>query len=110
MQRQLIDITLVALIAVYVVDVSGFTESWRSALARLLHVKVLRSLPPFDCGTCMAFWAVLATALIEGLPLLQGAALACAASLLSLPLGQLMIFIREGLTALVGKLFDLWQK
>ena len=50
---------LVAAITVYVVDLSGFTVSWRSALRKALGVPVLRPLPPFDCGKCATWWACL---------------------------------------------------
>lgn len=97
---------LAALVAVYVVDVSGFTESWRDGLARLLHVKTLRPLPPFDCGKCAAFWTAIVTAAVLRDLSVATVALAALLSLLSLPAGQIMIFIREGLCALVNRLWD----
>ena len=100
-----IEITLAALVAVYVVDVSGFTESWRAALARVLHVRELRPLPPFDCGKCAAFWAAIIAAAIIGELSVATVALAALLSLLSLPAGQLMLFIREGLATLIGRLW-----
>lgn len=96
--------TLAALVAVYVVDVSGFTDSWRAALARLLRVRDLRPLPPFDCGKCAAFWTAIVTAVVLRDFTLPAVALAALLSLLSLPAGQLMIFIREGLAALINTL------
>ena len=50
------DLLLLAAITVYVVDVSGFTDSWRTLVARWLKVQKLRDLPPFDCGKCMTWW------------------------------------------------------
>ena len=47
----------VALLVVYVVDLSGFTGSWRRALKRALGLHTLRRLPPFDCGQCATWWA-----------------------------------------------------
>lgn len=97
-----IDTALAALVAIYVVDVSGFTDSWRDGLARLLHVRNLRPLPPFDCGTCMAWWTALAYGLIAGgdpvLILAESALL----SLLALPIGQTMILIREWITTKIS--------
>lgn len=97
-----IDTALAALVAIYVVDVSGFTDSWRDGLARLLHVRTLRPLPPFDCGTCMAWWTALAYGLTAGgdpvLVLAESALL----SLLALPIGQTMILIREWITAKIS--------
>ena len=100
-----IEIILAALVAIYVVDVSGFTDSWRAALARLLHVRELRPLPPFDCGKCAAFWTAIITASVLGEFSVTTVALAALLSLLSLPIGQAMIFIREGLAALIDRLW-----
>ena len=96
---------MAALVAVYIVDVSGFTESWRAALVRLLHVQRLRPLPPFDCGTCMAFWTALVWSIVWGEFDLLHVAVAAACSLLALPAGQLMTLIREWLAVLIGRAF-----
>lgn len=98
-------ITLAAAVAVYVVDVSGFTESWRALLARWLRVKALRPLPPFDCGKCAAFWTGIITAAVLHDLSLATVALSALCSLLALPAGQFMLFIRESITALIGRLW-----
>lgn len=101
------DLIIVALVAVYIVDVSGFTEAWRGALARWLHVKDLRPLPPFDCGKCAAFWACIAWAASCGQLTLTTVALACALSLMATPIGQLMTAVRELLCKIIDKLYTL---
>lgn len=93
--------TILAAIVVYIVDVSGFTQSWRDALARWLHIQHLRPLPPFDCGKCATFWAALILAAVRGQFDLTTIAAAAALSLLSLPICQLLLFIREALCALL---------
>lgn len=105
--RIYIDIILVALLAVYIVDVSGFTETWRAWLADALGVKRLRPLPPFDCGKCATWWACVIYAAVSGRFCLGTLAVSALLSLLSIPLGQLMIFIREGLIALSNRLIEL---
>lgn len=92
---------ILALIVEYVVDVSGFTDSWRDLLARKLKVARLRPLPPFDCGKCATFWACVILAAANGQLSLTTTATAAALSLLSLPISQLMLFIREALCALI---------
>ena len=104
MNNAYLDLLLVAVITIYSVDVSGFTDAWRSLLARMLRIKALRPLPPFDCGKCATFWAtIIYSAFNWGitLPLL---AFCAVLSLLSYPIGQILIFMREGLTWLTNKI------
>ena len=85
----------IAVSVVYVVEVSGFTESWRAALAKLLKVE-----------RCAVFWCCLVWSLCTvGLRLLP-VAFCCLLSLLAVPFGRILIFIREGLTALVDRLIE----
>lgn len=100
------DLLLVAAVTVYVVDLSGFTASWRSLLARLLHIKEtsLRPLPPFDCGKCATFWMCLIYAAVQWRLSLVVVAYAALLSFLSVPIGQVMIFIREWALWLIDKL------
>ena len=101
-----LQLLLVALAATYVVDVSGFTQSWRSLLARWLRVRedALRELPPFDCGKCATFWACLLWAALHGELTLPVFAACCAAALLSQSFSALMIFLCEALAALIDKI------
>lgn len=99
-----IELLLVALVATYIVDVSGFTESWRGALQRWLKVKTLRPLKPFDCGTCMTWWSCLIYALFTGHFCLETIAFSAMLSWMSFPLGQLMQTIREDMLLLINLL------
>ena len=101
-----LQLVLLAVIVVYGVDVSGFTDSWKAGLARLIRRPewALRPLPPFDCGLCATFWACLLWALVQGELTLLTAAEACGLSLLSLPIGGFLVFIRESLAAIIDKI------
>ena len=92
-----IEMLLVALVTIYIVDISGFTESWRSALAGFLKMDVenMKPLPPFDCSLCMTWWICLIYALCVGQISLGTIAFSALLSHLSNPIGGLMIFIRE---------------
>jgi hypothetical protein len=99
-----IDLLLIAAITIYIVDLSGFTESWRAALARWLKAKELKALKPFDCGQCMTWWVGIIYSLCVGefsLPIL---AYIAALSFLSIPMQQVFIFIREGMIFLINKM------
>ena len=94
---------LVALIAIYIVGVSGFTDSWRALLERTLRrwsgnpAYDLRRLPPFDCEKCATFWACLIYTAAKGEFSLPTLAAACGWSYLSFPIRQFMIFLRNKL-------------
>lgn len=102
--NEYLDLLLVAVITIYIVDLSGFTESWRSALTRLLKAKDLKPMRPFDCSLCMTWWICIIYSIIAGTFSLPILAYIAALSFFSLPIGQLMIFIREGLTFLINKM------
>lgn len=99
-------LTLVAAVAVYVVDVSGFTESWRGLLARRLGIqeRALRRLPPFDCGKCAAFWACIAVTIVDGTFSLATVAWSALMSLLALPMAQFMELLRDALSVLLSRM------
>ena len=99
-----INLLLVALVTIYIVDISGFTQSWKDALARWLKVSALKPLPPFDCGKCMTWWVCLIYALCVGQLSLWTIAFSALLSHLSNPLGEGMIFIREWILWILDKL------
>lgn len=104
-----IDLLLLAAITIYIVDLSGFTEEWRGALTRRIGAKQLRPIKPFDCGQCMTWWVGIIYSLCVGefsLPIL---AYIAALAFLSFPLGQILIFIREGMLSLINRMMKLYD-
>ena len=99
-----IDLLLVALITIYIVDISGFTESWRGWCANILQISHLKPLPPFDCSLCMTWWVCLIYALCVGQISLGTIAFSALLSHLSNPISCALIFIREWITWLIDKL------
>lgn len=99
-----IDMLMVAVITIYIVDLSGFTQSWRGLLARILHIKEMRSIKPFDCGLCMTWWVCLIYALAIGQLNLYTIAWSALLSFLSIPIGQVLIFIKEWMCWVINKL------
>lgn len=100
------DIALLAATVVYIVDVSGFTLSWRSAVARWLHTtdERLRPLPPFDCSTCATWWACLVLVLVRGELSLITVGACALASMLAFPTGLLLNRLRDLVTDLINKI------
>lgn len=100
------DIALLSLVVVYVVDVSGFTESWRSLVAKWLKIPAerLRPLPPFDCSTCAVWWSGLILAAAQSQLNFGTLAMAAGCSLLAMPVGILLNALRDLLSGLASKL------
>ncbi len=99
-------LTLVALVAVYVVGLSGFTQSWRGMLAAFLKVDEsrLRALPPFDCTKCATFWACLIYAICAGAFGLSSVAFVCLLSFIADPLVRLLSLLKEAVQVGIGKM------
>lgn len=101
-----IQLLLVAAIVVFIVDLSGFTDSWRNALQRWLKVKALGPVKPFDCSLCMTWWTTLAYALITGNFSLPVVAYCAALAALSNTFFLLMGFILNALNSAINYVTD----
>ena len=89
-----LDILLLSLVVIWIVDVSGFTQSWMNALSRWLN-RQIRPVKPFACSLCMTWWVGLAWAWFQGSLTLPVVAYIAGLSFFSLTLYELLIFIRE---------------
>lgn len=96
------DLILVAMVTIYIVDISGFTETWLNFLSAYKG-KRITELKPFSCSLCMVWWVCLIYLAITGGFTIPYVAFSAFLSLLSVPLGQLLILIRETLTWLISK-------
>lgn len=104
--KAIIDITLVALVTIYIVDLSGFTETLLKVISAYKGRKITE-LKPFTCSLCMVWWVCLIYAAIVGNLTIPVVALIALLSLLSIPLGQLLILIRESFLKVINKLMNL---
>ena len=103
--KAIIDLILVALVTIYIVDLSGFTETWLSFLSHYKGRKITE-LKPFTCSLCMVWWVCLIYAAIVGNLTIPVVALIALLSFLSVPCGQLLMLIRELLLKVINKLMD----
>ena len=101
-----IDLLMVALVTIYIVDLSGFTDTWLKVLSHYMGRKI-QELKPFSCSLCMVWWVCLIYAAIVGNLTIPVVALIALLSLLSVPCGQLLILIREAFLKVITKLMDL---
>lgn len=104
--KAIIDIILVALVTIYIVDLSGFTETWLNILSSYRGRKIT-GLKPFSCSLCMVWWVCLIFSLVTGECSIPMVAFIALLSFLSVPLGQLLILIREAFLKVINKLMEL---
>lgn len=104
--KAIIDIILVALVTIYIVDLSGFTETLLKVISAYKGRKITE-LKPFSCSLCMVWWVCMIYAVIVGNLTIPVVALIALLSLLSVPSGQLLILIREAFLKVINKLMDL---
>ena len=104
--KAIIDLILLALVTIYIVDLSGFTETLLKVISAYKGRKITE-LKPFSCSLCMVWWVCLIYAAIAGILTIPVVALIALLSLLSVPCGQLLILIREAFLKVITKLMDL---
>lgn len=95
-----------ALVTIYIVDLSGFTETWLSFLSHYKGRKITE-LKPFSCSLCMVWWMSLIFLLATGNFTLPFIAFSALLSLMSVPFGQLLILLREATLKVINKIMDL---
>lgn len=105
-----LELLLLAVIVVYIVSLSGWTDTWLGWLSRFTArhgYGPVRSLRPFSCSQCMTWWCCLAWCLVRGQFTLPLVAYCAALAFNSLTLQNLCISIREGLLKAL-RIFDEW--
>ena len=100
-----IDLLLVALITIYVVDLSGFTDTWLKFLSAYKGRKITE-LKPFSCSLCMVWWVCLAYLVITSQLTLSLVAFTALLSFLSIPMGQILVMLREVMLHIINKLIS----
>ena len=101
-----IDLLMVAVITIYIVDLSGFTETLLKVISAYKG-RMITELKPLTCSLCMVWWVCLIYAVIVGNLTIPVVALIALLSLLSVPCGQLLILIREAILKVINKLMNL---
>ena len=91
-----LQLLFVTLIVVYVVDLSGFSQTVLDIASRVKGRRI-SSLKPLTCSLCMTWWVTLLVALCTKRLTLPVAAYCAALSFASRTLGDVVIFINEAL-------------
>ena len=91
------------LIVVYIVDLSGWTDTWLGWLSRWLGHTVT-SLRPFSCSQCMAWWTGVLIAAVTGNFILPVIAFAALCGFMAEPLSQLLLAVRDIIIKQIAKI------
>lgn len=94
---------MVAFIVIFIVDLSGFTDTILDIASKVKGQRV-ESFRPFTCSLCMTWWCCLVWTICSGHCTLVTIAFSALLAALSFPLSQILIFVREGLNKLIATL------
>ena len=103
--KAIVELILVALITIYVVDLSGFTDTWLKFISAYKGRKITE-LKPFSCSLCMVWWVCLAYLVTTSQLTLSLVAFTALLSFLSIPMGQILVLLREVMLYIVNKLMS----
>lgn len=101
----MIDILFIAVICVVIIDISGFTDSWKSGLKRILtkgrFSEPNYSLKPFDCSFCVTWWTGVVYMLITHSMSLWMTAYLLGICVMTPVIRDIIILIRETLLKII---------
>ena len=103
--KAIVELILVALVTIYVVDLSGFTDTWLKFLSAYKGRKITE-LKPFSCSLCMVWWVCLIYLVTTSQLTLSLVAFTALLSFLSIPMGQILVMLREVMLYIINKLMS----
>ena len=103
--KAIVELILVALITIYVVDLSGFTDTWLKFLSAYKG-RNITELKPLSCSLCMVWWVCLAYLVTTSQLTLSLVAFTALLSCLSIPMGQILVLLREVVLHIINKLMS----
>lgn len=109
-----LNLLLIALVSVLIIDISGFIESLKLLISKLLTKSQLQStqyrIKPFDCSFCMTFWVGLVYTIVTGEFNLVTLTAVLLSAYMTEPLKQLLILVKDLLIKIIdviyGKVID----
>lgn len=96
-------LALIAFIAVFVVDLSGFIEEAEAGLGRWLGIKA--KIPkPFSCSLCVTWWTGLIYLLVVGRFTFDYIAVLCLLCSFTPVIGDVVYMVRDWATRIIQKI------
>lgn len=108
----MLNLLFIAIAIVYMIDLSGFVDEIVKRLYdRYVGVgdyhNILPKLKPLSCGTCLNFWVGTIYLLVTGTFTFPMFAYVCMLSFLSTTIGDFLTLIKDTLTKIITKLYEL---
>ena len=93
-----------AVIVVIIVDISGFIDSIKSFVGKVLGINNV-NLKPFDCSFCLNFWVSLGYLLITNELSITAVMFALIMSVMTTVIQDIIYLIRDLLGKIISKLY-----
>lgn len=103
----LIDVLLIALMTVFVIDISGFIDSVEKTLNRWLGTKTVHIPKPFSCSLCSTFWAGLLYLLITNNFTIIYMAYVCLMALLTPVYNNVLLMVRDAMIWIINNIYKI---
>ena len=101
-----IDLFEITVIVVIIVDISGFIDSIKSFVGKVLHINNVK-LKPLDCSFCLNFWVSLAYLLITNELSITAVMVALLLSTMTPVIGDLIYLIRDLIGKIINKIYNI---
>ena len=93
-------------IVVIIVDISGFIDSIKSLIGKVLHINNV-SLKPLDCSFCLNFWASLIYLLITNELSITAVMFALIMSVMTTVIKDAIYLIRDLIGKIINKIYNI---
>ena len=104
----LLKLTIICLVHVLIIDISGFVQSIKSLISKLLTNKQIDttnfSLKPFDCSFCMTFWTGLLYTLVIGQFTLVNLLIILLLAFMTEPIYRTLLLIKDMILKIIDKI------
>lgn len=104
----LLKLTIICLVNVLIIDISGFIDSIKSLISKLLTNKQIDTtnfrLKPFDCSFCMTFWTGLIYTIVIGQFTLVNLLIILLLAFMTEPFYRILLLIKDMILKLIDKI------
>lgn len=91
-----------AFVVVFIVDLSGFSDTFCEWYGRLIHRKGVQGVKPFTCSLCMTWWTCLLVAVCDGWVCWEAVLVSALLAFLADIIGQALTMAKDILTTIIS--------